>query len=147
MNAQRVLTDAGLTLRADGNRLIVAPADRLTDPLRDLIRKNKAELLESARAMRADSNPLMTAQQARDCHAGAWDDAEISAFTSRVFLLMRHGIKATDADDLAERLILRDRESDDRHVCAECRHGRSARCPDGHPLPVAMLHRCARFVP
>lgn len=147
MNALHVLADAGLRLRAEGSRLIVAPAERLTDPLRALIRQHKAALLESAREVRAAGNPLLTAQQASDCHAGGWDDAEISAFATRVFALMRHGIKLADADDLAERLTLRDREGDDRHVCAECRHYRPGRCPDGAPLPAGVLHRCPGFAP
>ena len=126
MNALRALTDAGLHLRADGNRLIVAPADRLTDRLRVLIRQHKAELLEIAR--RANGNPLMSAQQASDCHAGGWDDAEIQAFTTRVMLFMRRGANTTDADDLAERLTLRDREADDSRLCLECRHYRPNHC-------------------
>ncbi len=143
MNALRVLTNAGLHLRAEGNRLIVAPADRLTDPLRALIRQHKAELLEIAR--RSNSNGLLSPQQASDCHAGGWDDAEIQSFTTRVLTFVRHGVAVAAADNLAERLTLRDREGDDRRTCAECAHGWSARCPDGAPLPTAVLHRCPRF--
>lgn len=49
MNPLRTLLDAGLHLRADGERLIVAPASALTDELRDLIRTNKVELLIAVR--------------------------------------------------------------------------------------------------
>lgn len=143
MNAARILADAGLHLRADGTRLIVAPAERLTDPLRALIRQHKAELLESARAVRG--NPLMTVAQAEAAHRPAWSEPEIQTFVARVALFMRRGTSATNADDLAERLTLRDREGDTRASCAECRHGRSARCPDGAPLPAAVLHRCPTF--
>ena len=41
-------------------------------------------------------------------HAEAWSDAAIGRFVARVSLFMRRGISATDADDLAERLHLRD---------------------------------------
>lgn len=157
MNALSVLTDAGLHLHADGDRLIVAPASRLTDPLRALIRQHKRELLETARAAHKGGNPLMSPEQGNVCHAGGWDDGEIAAFTTRVVKFMRAGISVSAADDLAERLTLRNREGDDRRACAECRHCRSGRCgnheraglctPDvGRDLAV-MLQRCPGFTP
>lgn len=39
------LVDAGLTVSRDGDHLIVAPRDRLTDELRATIRQRKEELL------------------------------------------------------------------------------------------------------
>lgn len=156
MNALRVLADAGLHMRAEGNRLIVAPAERLTDPLRELIRRHKEELLETARAVRKGGNPLLTSAQADECHAGGWDDAEIRKFTMRVIGFMRRGINPTDADDLAERLILRDREQDDRRMCVECSHlGERGRCLAAaerlqdadrrlEPVPT-ILQRCDAF--
>lgn len=39
------LVDAGLSVSRDGDHLIVAPRDRLTDELRATIRQRKAELL------------------------------------------------------------------------------------------------------
>jgi hypothetical protein len=145
VNALRVLVDAGLHLRAEGNRLIVAPAERLTDPLRELIRQHKEELLETARAVRKGGNPLMTAEQADECHAGGWDDNEIQTFTTRVLIFVRHGVNPTEADDLAERLTLRDREQDDKRMCVECNMGTSNRCPAGAPMPIGTLHRCGGF--
>lgn len=41
----RRLYDAGITLSSDGDRLLAAPADCLTDELRALIREHKAALL------------------------------------------------------------------------------------------------------
>ena len=35
-------------------------------------------------------------------------------------VFLRRGIGADDADDLAERLTLRDREGDDQRICIEC---------------------------
>ena len=49
MSALQTLLDAGLTLRTDGDRLIVAPASLLDDTLRDLIRAHKPELWAAAR--------------------------------------------------------------------------------------------------
>lgn len=95
----------------------------------------------------ARGNPLMTAEQGSACHARGWSDAEIQAFTARRDRLLRWGNSAQEADYLAERLTLRDREADDRRVCGECGHGRSTRCPDGGPLPATVLHRCPTFNP
>ena len=77
---------------------------------------------------RRSANPLMTKAQADDCHAGAWDDAEISAFSARVLLFIRRGVDADAADNLAERLTLRDREGDERRVCFECSNYLRSRC-------------------
>ena len=49
MNPMHTLIDAGLTLNTDGDRLLVGPASRLTDKLRDLIRMHKVELLAAVR--------------------------------------------------------------------------------------------------
>jgi hypothetical protein len=67
----------------------------------------------------------------------------------------RLGIDTQDADDLAERLTLRDREDDKRVTCAECHHYRPGRCGNygaaglhsaeiGSEL-AARLQRCAGF--
>ena len=55
-------------------------------------------------------------------HSSAWNTAEIDAFTSRTMLFIRRGINATQADDLAEALVKRDREGDERRMCIECSH-------------------------
>jgi hypothetical protein len=69
------------------------------------------------------SRPYRLSPTAADrCHAGGWDDAEIEGYTARVTLFMRRGVNATDADDLAEALTLRDRNGDDRRLCLECVH-------------------------
>lgn len=101
--------------------------------------------ISHAPAVVRKGHPLMTREQADRCHAPSWDDAEIQAFIDRRDRLLRWGHTEQDADDLAERLTLRDREQDERRVCLECRHGRSHRCPDGTPLPGDVLHRCAAF--
>jgi hypothetical protein len=79
------------------------------------------------------------------CHAPEWDDSEMARFTTRRDRLLRWGYSTDGANDLAERLTLRDREGDGRHMCTECRHGRASRCPDGAPQPGDVLHRCAGF--
>jgi len=70
----------------------------------------------------------VTPGDADTCHAGGWYDAEIAQFQARAAALRRRGIAGDDADDLAERLTLRDRERDTRVLCAECSHYRPGRC-------------------
>ena len=71
----------------------------------------------------------LTPEQGDRCHAPCWDDAEIDRFQKRHARFVRQGIADTDADDLAERLTLRDRASDDRRLCLECRElALSGRC-------------------
>jgi hypothetical protein len=97
----------------------------------------------------------LTTADADRCHAPEWQDADIARFTARVQRFARLGIGAEDADDMAERLTLRDRDGDDRVMCAECANYRPGRCgshkaaglhsPElGRDL-AGMLQRCAGF--
>ena len=97
----------------------------------------------------------MTRADADRCHAGGWDDAEIARLLDRRGRLMRWGWAEPDAENLAERLTLRDREDDERVSCTDCRHYRPGRCGNhrraGLQSPevgrdwVALLHRCPGF--
>ena len=103
----------------------------------------------------------LSAAEADRCHAGAWDEGETGRFVVRVSLFLRRGVGGEDADDLAERLVLRDRDGDDRRACVECQNlaGHISTClrctaaraagvaPD---LPVALVmqqQRCSGFQP
>lgn len=55
-------------------------------------------------------------------HAEPWDEAAIARFVARVSRFLRLGIDATDADDLAERMHLRDVQGGDHRLCLECAH-------------------------
>jgi hypothetical protein len=74
----------------------------------------------------ADRPHRLTSHEADRCHAPCWDDAEIAAFTARTARFALLG--RADADDLAERLTLRDRSGDDRVSCTDCQHYRPGRC-------------------
>lgn len=87
--------------------------------------------------------PRMTTEQADACHSPSWDDTEIMVFTRRVLLLLMRGMLPGRADDLAERLTLRDREKDDRRHCLECVHWRRTGCRAGGPVDALM--RCQSF--
>lgn len=88
--------------------------------------------------------------------AVAWTDADVSRFIARRDRLMRWGWRETDAETLAERLTIRDRDGDGRASCTECRHYRPGRCSNhqraglwspevGRDL-AAVLQRCPGFV-
>lgn len=107
------------------------------------------------RTAAADRPRRLTSDEADRCHAPCWDDADIAAFTARTerFALLGRA----DADDLAERLTLRDRDGDDRRLCLECTWlGDKGRClaaatgripgADRRLEPVqTILQRCSAF--
>lgn len=55
-------------------------------------------------------------------HAEPWNEGAIGRFTARAHRIQRRGVAEQDAEDLAERLHLRDVQADDRRMCLECRH-------------------------
>ena len=53
-------------------------------------------------------------------HSAAMNGGEIDTFTQRLHQFTRRGLAALDAESLADKLVTRDRESDDRRLCLEC---------------------------
>jgi hypothetical protein len=47
---------------------------------------------------------------------------EIDTFRARLSRFTDKGLILDDGEVLADKLVIRDRESDDRHVCLECLH-------------------------
>lgn len=120
------LQAAGLRLHADGEKLTVAPSSRLGDADRASIKAHKAGLMV---LLLPPERPYKLAMAEGDAaHADPWDDAAIARFQARAGLIRRDGFDEQDADDLAERLHLRDVHADYRHLCLECRHYRRGRC-------------------
>jgi len=91
-------------------------------------------------------------------HSEAMNGAEVERMISRLDMFARRGIAQADAEALADQLVIRDREQDDRHCCAECtaliRSGTSRCCRAlaaglaGAGLPsdlVVQLQRCPAF--
>ena len=88
--------------------------------------------------------------------AVAWTDGDIAQFISRRTRLLRWGWPEVEAEELAERLVKRDRAADDDRVnCTECHHHRPGRCGNhraaglhspelGRDL-AGMLQRCPGF--
>ena len=80
-------------------------------------------------------------------HSQAMTGREIDTFAERSNQFNRRGLAALDAELLADKLVNRDRDGDNRHLCVECRHCRPGlRCVN----KLAVLHvlqRCDHFVP
>ena len=55
-------------------------------------------------------------------HSTAMTGAEIDTFTARLSRFTGMGLTLDDGEAVADQLVLRDRDSDDRHLCLECRH-------------------------
>ena len=54
-------------------------------------------------------------------NSDAMNGAEIDTFTARLARFTDKGVNLDDGEALADRLVMRDRESDDRRLCLECR--------------------------
>ena len=55
-------------------------------------------------------------------HSSAMNGAEIDTFAARLDKFTDKGLARTHGEALADKLVLRDREQDDRRVCLECKH-------------------------
>lgn len=132
---------------AERVRRVAIPANRLTEPA------DISQLATLATIHAADRE-----QQVTPDHLAAvcWTDSDIARFLGRRDRLLRWGWPEADAENLAERLVVRDREElDDRVSCADCRHCRPSRCdnysraglnsPDLGRSWVQLLQRCPGF--
>lgn len=147
----RQLRAAGFTVvPADGGGIRVAPSASLTDAHRQAIRDHRAELL-SLLAPPPDPD--------RWCwpNCDAMNGAELEQFAKRAKQFTQRGLSAEAAEAMAGRMVIRDREQDDRRTCLECDAFRSGRCGDhrraglsgpevGRDL-ASMLQRCTGFTP
>ena len=73
---------------------------------------------------------------------------EIDTFTARLHRFNDKGLTRTDGEALADKLVRRDREQDDRRVCLECQHfaghgAKSWRCGNWIRAGVATQQRDA----
>ena len=55
-------------------------------------------------------------------HSTVMNGAEIELFMARLHRLSEKGLNQTTCEALADKLVIRDRESDERRACLECRH-------------------------
>ena len=143
------LREAGFTVAsADGGGIRVAPSASLTDAHRQAIRDHRAELLS-----------LLAPDPNRWCwpHSDAMNGAELEQFAKRAQQFTRRGMSDEAAEAMADRLVIRDREQDDRRTCLECTTYRPGRCgnhrlaglqaPDVGRDLATLLQRCPGFQP
>jgi len=55
-------------------------------------------------------------------HGAAMNTAEIDTFTARLARFTDKGMPLDDAEALADKLVMRDRDDDHRRLCLECAH-------------------------
>ena len=120
------------------------------------------ELIEGSNLATADTDPD------RWCwpHGAAMNTVEIDTFTARLARFTDKGMSLTDAEALADKMVVRDREGDDRRLCLECVHlsgfaPTSWRCGNWQAAGIAIrphdtqlhadlvvqLKRCSGFMP
>lgn len=93
-------------------------------------------------------------------HSPAMNSREIDTFTARLARFTDKGLTLEDGERLADKLVIRDREGDDRRLCLECAHLHGAgcwRCGNARAADVPaqgvardlvlMLQRCGGFRP
>jgi hypothetical protein len=84
--------------------------------------------------------------------SSAMNGAEIVTFMERIARFTDRGMRLAAAEVLADRLVLQDREGDDRKTCMECRNmRRNGGCAVAHlALPIGTvplaLQRCGQFL-
>ena len=69
-------------------------------------------------------------------HSSAMNTGEIDCMVSRVELFVSRGLNLVEAAALADKMLKRDREGDDRRMCVECSHlsgGTGRRCSAWRP--------------
>ena len=113
----------------------------------------------------ADSASVQTTDPDHGCwpYSPAMNAREIDTFTRRLERFTRKGLRLADAEALADTLVQRDRETDDRRLCLECGHLQGGvgrwRCGNGLVAGVTLratdaqlqseltrqLQRCAGF--
>jgi len=80
-------------------------------------------------------------------YSTAMNDAELETFAARLVRFTDRGLILADGELLADKLVIRDREGDDRRVCLECLHLQHGRCGDWQVAGVAIRSRDAQLSP
>ena len=95
-----------------------------------------------------DSSIAVTEDPDRWCwpFSSAMNGAEIDTFAARLHKFADKDLARNDGETLADKLVLRDRDQDDRRICLECKHftGHGAgswRCGNWQAAGVAIRSR------
>ena len=115
----------------------------MPEPLSSVLAVPSPTVLE-----RHDSSIAVTDGPDRWCwpHSSAMNAAEIDTFAVRLHKFADKGLARNDGEALADKLVLRDRDQDDRRVCLECKHfaghgAGSLRCGNWRAAGVAIRSR------
>jgi hypothetical protein len=99
-----------------------------------------------------DSSIAVTEDPDRWCwpRSSAMNGAEIETFAARLHQFADKGLSRSDGEALTDKLVLRDRDQDDRRVCLECKHftGHGAgswRCGNWQAAGIALRSRDAQL--
>jgi hypothetical protein len=126
MGAQDLLAeleDGGFSVRASNGMLVIRPWSKVTEPMRDALRAAKPELMALLTTPRPPTRRFqLPVEDSHSAHAYSWTTGQIAAFEARRDAILERGFSTEDAEDLAERLHLRDVTADPRRLCLECRH-------------------------
>lgn len=90
-----------------------------------------------------DSAAVLIEDPDRWCwpHSNAMTGREIETFLVRLERIKYFGLEIDQAEKLADRLVVRDREDDERSVCLECMHLRiGLRCLNSQNAGVCIKH-------
>ncbi|MGR6806734.1 hypothetical protein ACU6VI_10630 [Sphaerotilus natans] len=133
----------GATVRPlPGGHLEVLAPGGLSDADRALIRANKPGLI----AYLSKPAPPLPAIRPDVLALVGLTDQEIGAMSARLAGLRRAGYSMDDAEQIADRLLMRDRTGLDMAACVECKRFTGLRCIAGEPVGLAHeLHRCPAF--
>lgn len=166
-------TPAGLSQKSGGDAAAANDPAHVQDFDREAF-EERAAIMEfdgglsrteaEALSLKVDEKPSagdIGAEVDRQCwpHTESMNTVEIDAFTARLHLFTRHGLDFTEAETLADGLVIRDRGEDDRRLCLECLHlrgcGTSWTCNQwrraglavsGVPAEVVkLMQRCGEF--
>jgi virulence-associated protein VagC len=148
MAARDLLADlagAGLSVIADGDRLVIRPASKLTDGMRAALRNSKREVLA---LLATEQQPDSLGEPQETFGTPSCTDADSALFRERRARMLRWGWAESDVDALAGRLANRD-HNDDRVSCIDCRHFRPGRCGNHRRagLPVVEVGRDLASMP
>ena len=137
---QRLKTIGATVRPLPGGQVEVLAPGGLSEADRQMIRDNKPDLIAYLAARPAPSiRPDVLALV-------GLTDAEIEAMSARVAGLRRAGYSMDDAEQIADRLLMRDRTGLDMATCLECKRFTGRRCVAQQPVGAPHeLRRCPAF--
>lgn len=146
--------------RLKNSPLVKADATEPTKPLPEqaetgfvgFVAPTQAALAKIDRSPVAVNDPVATATDNPDRWCWPASDAmntvEIETFTARLSRFTDKGMTIADGEVLADKLVIRDRQREDRHSCFECSHLAGAggwRCGNWQRAGVAIRSRDAQL--